>query len=97
MSSTTPEAISGFRGAILTKDRAEARVYTNIEDAMATRMDDIYQSSALAGEPKHYDVAPIDAVTPEGQEVPWSEVTRPDNNEDVDRIVAATPVYDIRW
>ena len=43
--SGTPEGISGFRGAILTKDRAEARVYSDIENAAATPIDDIYSAS----------------------------------------------------
>ena len=33
MSGMAPETISGFRGAILTKDGAETRVYTNIKPA----------------------------------------------------------------
>ena len=90
MSGTAPEAISGFRGAILTKDGAEARVYTDIEDAVATHIGDIYQSNAFAGKPAHYSV--VTEPTTVDQEIPWSEVKRPDNNEDVDRSVAAAPV-----
>ena len=62
MSGTAPEAISGFRGAILTKDGAEARVYTNIEDAVATLMDGIYSATSDPGKPKTYDV--VDEITP---------------------------------
>ena len=41
-SSTAADAISGFRGKILTKDSSEAHVYTNIENAVATAIDSIY-------------------------------------------------------
>ena len=78
MSTTTPEAISGFRGAILTKDRAEARVYTNIEDAVATLMDGIYSATSAPGKPKTYTV--VDAT--DTNNVPWMKVTRADNGRD---------------
>ena len=74
--SGTPEGISGFRGAILTKDGAEARVYTNTENAAATPIGGIYQSTSLAGEPARYSV--IAAPTPAGQQIPWSVVKRDD-------------------
>ena len=74
--SGTPEGISGFRGAILTKDGAEARVYTSIENAAATPIGGIYQSTSLAGEPARYSV--IAAPTPAGQQIPWSVVKRDD-------------------
>ena len=84
MSTTTPEAISGFRGAILTKDRAEARVYTNIEDSVATLMDGLglYSATSAPGKPKTYTVGDDAAGN---INVPWTKVTRPDNNEEIDR------------
>ena len=79
MSSTTPEAISGFRGAILTKDRAEARVYTSIGDAVATAIGGIYQSSSRPGQPDVYGV--FEMVTEETNidGIPWSVVKRTDD------------------
>ena len=85
MSTTTPEEIRGFRGAILTKDGAEARVYTNIENAVATPIGGIYGSSALAGEPARYSVVAEGTVSDEDQEIPWSKVTRDDSTTPVDR------------
>ena len=79
MSTTTPEAISGFRGAILTKDRAEARVYTNIEDSVATLMDGIYSATSDPGKPKTYTVTDATGTN----NVPWMKVTRADTVETV--------------
>ena len=81
MSSTTPEAISGFRGAILTKDRAEARVYTNIEDAVATLMDGIYSATSDPDKPKTYTV--VDDAA-DNNNVPWTVVKRDDSKDVVD-------------
>ena len=72
--SGTPEPISGIRGAILTKDRAEARVYTNIEDAVATPIGDIYQASSAPGKPKTYSVNDAGA----GNTIAWAVVKRAD-------------------
>ena len=80
MSGTAPEAISGFRGAILTKDGAEARVYTNIEDAVATLMDGIYSATSDPGKPKTYTVdTVVDEMNPNN--VLWMAVTRADTAE----------------
>ena len=91
MSSTTPDAINGFRGAILTKDGAELHVYSDIENAVATPIDGIYGSSALAGEPARYSLVAEGSVTTLGQEIPWSKVTRDDSKTGVDRS-GTTPV-----
>ena len=56
MSASAPDSINGFRGAILTKGGAELHVYTDIEDAVATPIGGIYQSSAPAGKPARYSV-----------------------------------------
>ena len=79
MSDTLPEAISGFRGRILTKDRAEALVYTDIENAVATAIGDIYDSSSGPGEPDVYGVfATVDEDT-NTDDIPWSAVKRADD------------------
>ena len=79
MSTTMPEAISGFRGAILTKDRAEARVYTNIEDAVATAIGGIYQSSSRPGQPDVYGVFETVNDNTNIDGIPWSVVKRTDD------------------
>ena len=79
MSTTMPEAISGFRGAILTKDRAEARVYTNIEDAVATAIGGIYQSSSRPGQPDVYGVFATVNENTNIDGIPWSVVKRTDD------------------
>ena len=76
MSTTAPDAISGFRGAILTKGGAEAHVYTDIEDAVATPIGGIYRSSAPAGKPARYSVVEVPSETL--QQIPWSAVKRDD-------------------
>ena len=81
--SAYPDAISGFRGKILTKDGAELHVYTNIEDAAATRIDDIYKHSSPAGKPKAYTVT--DIGSPSNQDINWGDVKRDDSTEDVDK------------
>ena len=79
MSGTAPEAISGFRGAILTKDGAEASVYTDIEDAVATAIGDIYESSSPPGQPDVYGVFETVNETTNIDEIPWSAVKRTDD------------------
>ena len=87
-SSTAADAISGFRGKILTKDRSEAHVYSDIENAVAKGVSGIYRSSSAAGEPKSYSV--VVTPTEDDQQIPWSEVKRADSKEDVDRSGAAS-------
>ena len=72
--SGTPEGISGFRGVILTKDGAEARVYTNIEDAVATPLGDIYNATIEKGKPKAYSVTENGV----GDTIAWTDVERSD-------------------
>ena len=83
-SSTTADAISGFRGKILTKDGSEAHVYSNIEDAVATAIDGIYSASSGLGKPKAYD------VTDDGADdsILWTAVKR------ADTVVTETGVAD---
>ena len=73
--SGTPEGISGFRGAILTKDGSEARVYTNIENAVATPIGDIYSATSEPGKSKTYTLVGDDAGN---NNIPWSVVERDD-------------------
>ena len=54
--SAYPDAITGFRGAILTTDDAELHVYTDIEDSVATPISDIYRASSDPGKSKTYTV-----------------------------------------
>ena len=81
MSDTAPDAISGFRGAILTKDRSEAHVYTTIEDAAATPIRRLYRFASDPAElTVHYDVR--DALLNTGEkDILWSETKRNDTAE----------------
>ena len=72
-SGTAPDAISGFRGAILTKKGAEAHVYTDIENATATPIDDIYSASSAPGKPKVYTLA---TDTAGNNNINWSDANR---------------------
>ena len=78
--SAYPDAITGFRGAILTTDDAELHVYTDIEDAEATPVGSLYSSNAGPGEPASYSVVGADS-TPDDKDVPvlWSQVDRADD------------------
>ena len=80
-SSTAADAISGFRGKILTKDGAEAHVYTDIENAVAVPIGGIYDSTADFGEPDEYGVFETETVDAgeNAHNIPWSVVKRTDD------------------
>ena len=79
--SGTPEGISGFRGAILTKDGAEARVYTDIENAAATPILRLYRSASDPAElTVHYNVRDVLLVSGE-KDILWSDTKRDDTAE----------------
>ena len=72
-SATMPGAIAGWRSVRLEKGDDVAVVYTNIENATATLLEDLYSSMQPAGEPKTYNVNdPADSEN----SIPWSVVTR---------------------
>ena len=81
MSDAAPDAISGFRGAILTKGGAEAHVYTDIEDAEATTIGGIY--SKASGGPnaaESYTVSEMGGTT-ELPTIKWEDVKRADMSQ----------------
>ncbi len=81
MSDTAPDAISGFRGAILTKGGAEAHVYTDIEDAAATPIRRLYRSASDPAElTVHYNVREALLVTGE-KDILWEDANRDDTAE----------------
>ena len=87
MSANAPDAITGYRGAILTTDTGELHVYTNIDDAVATPIGDIYRASSDPGEPKVYTVAASTTV----DDILWSQAKRDDSvttvtGEDTDAV-----------
>ena len=76
--SAAPEEIAGWRGRTLENDDGDTTViYTNIDDAVAKEIGNIYKSSAPAGEPARYSV--LADVTDLGQEIPWSVTERDDS------------------
>ena len=81
-STTAADAISGFRGKILTKAGAELHVYSDIEDAVATPIDGIYSATSGPGKAKTYTL--VDNAS-DNNNIPWSAVTRADSTDDVDR------------
>ena len=78
-SSTAADAISGFRGKILTKDGAEAHVYSDIENAVAVTIGGIYDSTAAFGEPDEYGVFEMVTDSVNTHNIPWSVVKRTDD------------------
>ena len=81
LSDTAPDAISGFRGAILTKGGAEAHVYTDIEDAVARTIGGIYsKASGGPNAPESYTVSG-DGGTLELPTINWDDVTRADSSQ----------------
>ena len=81
ISDTAPDAISGFRGAILKKGGAEAHVYTDIEDAVARTIGGIYsKTSGGPNAPESYTVSG-DGGTPELPTINWDDVTRADSSQ----------------
>ena len=72
--SAYPDAITGFRGAILTTDDAELHVYTDIEDSVATPISDIYRASSDPGESKTYTVL----VSGGDNDILWPQAMRAD-------------------
>ena len=79
MSESAPDEITGWRGAILTKDGAEVHVYTNIDDSKATAIGEIYGigTNKDPGEPVHYDV--VNEVAEGRHDIPWAVVKRADD------------------
>ena len=75
MSANAPDAITGYRGKILTTDTAELHVYTNIADAVATPISHLYRSENLQGKPAVY------TVTDDGtnDSIMWSQAKRADS------------------
>ena len=90
MSESAPDEITGWRGAILTKDGAEVHVYTNIDDSKATAIGDIYGIGANKdpGEPAHYDV--VDVVAEGQHDIPWAVVKRADDKSTTTGVGADT-------
>ena len=76
-SSTTADAISGFRGKILTKDGSEAHVYTDIENAVATRISSLYRAASDPGKPARYSVLAVLAAEGD-KDILWTQVKRDD-------------------
>ena len=74
MSPNAPDAITGYRGAILTTDTAELHVYTNIADAVATPIAHLYRSETLQGKPAIYSVMD----TTDDDDILWSQAKRTD-------------------
>ena len=82
MSEDMPDMISGLQGAMLTTDDDTLVVYTDIDDATATLLDDLYSRGAAApGETAPFLVATTDTdLTDTVVPILWGDVTRPDNN-----------------
>ena len=57
MSENAPDEITGYRGVILETDTAELHVYTNIADAVATPIENLYRSETLRGMPAIYTMS----------------------------------------
>ena len=76
MSTDDPDEITGWRGAKLEKDGAELHVYTNIEDAVATPIWQLYRSITLRGQVAVYDVAATTTV----DDILWGQVKRPNSD-----------------
>ena len=54
--SPAPEEITGWRGATLTNEDGDTTVvYTNIENAEAEKISDLYRASSDPGDPLHYN------------------------------------------
>jgi hypothetical protein len=88
MSEDAPDMLYGFRGAVLTMDDDMAVVYSDIEDAKATPIGDIYRSASDPGEPKTYSVTGDGA----NDSINWMDVKRADEDSttsgaDSDRMV----------
>ena len=73
VSATAPDAIAGWRGAMLEKGGDTIVVYTNIESAEATSLDGLYASNPPAGGAKTYNVHDTSNAD---NSIPWSHVTR---------------------
>ena len=76
--SDAPAAISGWRGATLTKTGETLVVYTDIEDATATKISDTYDNEAGAGQPVNYKV--VNDGDADNQDIDWSNAKRADGN-----------------
>ena len=72
-SDTNPDVISGWRGAELTKGDDTIVIYTDIDNAVATELDDIYRKSSDPGEPIEYSVVETPGAD---DDIPYSAVTR---------------------
>ena len=80
---------SGWRGKMLTKDGSMLAVYSNIEDAEGTPLDNLYDSSKSSGKARAYDVHRTDGSsdTPQNDvnevvddgSIAWKDVVRDDN------------------
>ena len=76
MEAGSPDAISGWRGATLTKLKNTIVAYSDIANAMAKPLGDVYDASAgTAGQPTSYNVA----GTGTGNTIPWTAVARDDS------------------
>ena len=91
-----PDAITGYRGAILTTDIAELHVYTNIEDSVATPIETLYRSETLRGMPAIYTMSgPGD-----NQNILWSDAKRSDTRHSTDGTgedAVTTFAGSVRW
>ncbi len=77
MEAGSPDAISGLRGATLTKDEETIVVYSNIENATATPIGDIYASAAAPGKPKVYSMT--ETGDSPANTISWGSAKRPDD------------------
>lgn len=75
MEAGSPDAIPGLRGATLKKDEETIVVYSNIENAVATPIGDIYRSAAAPGKPKVYSLSEAGA----NDTIEWGDAKRPDD------------------
>ena len=79
--SAAPEEIAGWRGRMLKNEDGDTTViYTNIEDAEAKTIGEIYDSASDFREPDHYYDVVADASDDTEDDIPWSVVKRDDED-----------------
>ena len=77
--SAAPEEISGWRGRTLGNDGDTTVIYTNIANAKATEIGDIYDSTSAPGEPDVYSVFTMVDEDNNTYDIPWSAAKRADD------------------
>ena len=93
-----PDMIDGFRSVELTKDMKQLWVYTDIDDATPTPINDVYDSTKVTDKDPKYRVQPTEASATDrlttGTHIEWTHVRRYDTAEFTETIRASDGTTD---